>query len=56
MSGEGIIWELSEDVAVVGKIDSKTLERAIVSTMGLSKRRLRIDLAAIKEALEVVEV
>ena len=41
---------------MVGKIDSKTLERAIVSTMGLSKRRLRIDLAVIKEALEVVEV
>ena len=52
------IWrELSgEEVAVVGKIDSKTLERAIVSTTGVSSRRLRIDLAAIKEALEVGRV
>ena len=52
------IWrELSgEEVAVVGMIDSKTLERAIVSTTGISNRRLRIDLAAIKEALEVGEV
>ena len=42
-----------EEVTVVGKIDSKTLERAIVSTMGISNRRLRIDLAAIKDILEV---
>ena len=41
-----------EEVTVVGKIDSKTLERAIVSTMGISNRRLRIDLAAIKDTLE----
>ena len=41
---------------MVEKIDSKTLERAIVSTMGLSNRRLRIDLAAIKEVFEMIEV
>ena len=34
----------------------KTLERAIVSTTGVSNRRLRIDLAPIKEALEMGEV
>ena len=52
------IWrEMSGDeITIVGKIDSKTLERAIGSTMGVSNRRLRIDLAIIKEALEVGEV
>ena len=52
------IWrEMSGDeVTVVGKIDNKTLERAIGLTMGVSNRRLRIDLATIKEALEVGEV
>ena len=42
-----------DDVTIVGKIDSKTLERAIMSTTGISNRRLRIELATIKEALEV---
>ena len=52
------IWrEMSgEEVTVVGTIDNKTLERSIVSTIGVSKRRLRIDLATIKDALEVGEV
>ena len=52
------IWrEMSgHEATVVGKIDSKKLERAIGSTNGVSNRRLRIDLAAIKEALKVGEV
>ena len=52
------IWtEISgEEVTIVGKIDNKTLERAIGSTTGISNIRLRIDLAAIKKALEVGEV
>ena len=52
------IWrEMSgEEVTVVGTIDNKTLERSIVSTIGVSKRRLRIDLGTIKDALEVGEV
>ena len=45
-----------EEVTIVGKIDSKTMERAIGSTTGVSNRRLKIELAAIKEALEVGEV
>ena len=44
------------EVITVGKIDSKPLEKAIGSTTGLSNKRLKIDLAAIKEALEVGEV
>ena len=65
LGGEGLemmflreIWsEMSgEEITTVEKIDCKTLERAIGSTMGVSNRRLRIDLAAIKEALEVGEV
>ena len=52
------IWrEMSQDeVIIVGKIGTKTLERAIESTTGVSSRRVRIDLAAIKEALDVGEV
>ena len=41
---------------MVGKIDSKTLEKAIVSTTEISNRKLRIDLAVIKKALEMGEV
>ena len=46
------IWpELSgKEVGVVGKIDSKTLEKAIVSITGINNRRLRIALVTIKEA------
>ena len=52
------IWrEMSyEEVTVVGTIDNKTLERAILSTMRVSNRRLRINLVTIKDALEVGEV
>ena len=52
------IWrEMSgKEVTIDGKIDSKTLERAIGSTTGVNNQRLRIDLAVIKEALEVGEV
>ena len=45
-----------DEVTVVGKINSKTLRRAIRLTKGVSNRRLRVDLASIKEALEVGEV
>ena len=55
------LWEIwremsGDEITVIGKIDSKKLERAIGSTMGVSNRRLRTDLATIKEALEVGEV
>ena len=52
------IWmEVSgKNVLIVGKTDSRTLERAIGSTNGISNRRLRIDLPAIKEALELGEM
>ena len=52
------IWKemCVDEITVVGKTDGKTLKRAIGSTMGVSNRRLRIDLAAIKETLEVGEV
>ena len=47
------LWEIwremsGDEVTEVGKIDSKTLERAIGTTTGVSNRRLRIDQATIK--------
>ena len=49
--------EISGDVVnTVGRTDSKTLEMAIGSNTGVSNRRLRIDLAAIKQAIEVGDV
>ena len=41
---------------IVERTDSKTLKRAIGSNTVVSNRRLRIDLAAIKEAIEAGDV
>ena len=41
---------------IVGRTNSKTLKRAIGSNTGVSKRRLRIDLVAIKDSIEVGDV
>ena len=46
----------SEEIPVIIKTDSKTLERAIQSTSGVKSRRLRIDIAAIKEMIERGEI
>ena len=40
----------------VGRMDIKTLKRAIVSNTGVNNRRLRIDKAAINELMERGEV
>ena len=52
------LWrELSvSELSITGKTDSRTLERAIVSATAVSNRRLRIDLAAMKETLESGQV
>ena len=52
------IWrELSgKEVTVPGKTDSRTLERAIASAMGVSNRRLRKDIVAVKEMVERGEI
>ena len=42
-----------EEVRIAGKTDSKLLQRAIVSMTRVSNKRLRIDIAAIKEATEL---
>ena len=44
------------DTKVVIKTDSKILERGIKSTSGVRSRRLRIDIAAIKEMVERGEI
>ena len=41
---------------VIVKTDSKTLMRAIKSNTGVSSKRLKIDIAAIKEAVEEGEI
>ena len=38
------------------KTDSKTLTRAIKSATGVSSKRLKIDIACIKEAIEMEEI
>ena len=52
------IWD--EIVGTSGGItintDSKTLEKAITSTSGVKSKRLRIDIAAIKEMIETSEI
>lgn len=40
-----------QEIPIVGNTDSKTLERAIKTTSGVLNRRLRIDIAALKEML-----
>ena len=37
---------------VIGKMDSKTLERAIKADTGVQSRKLRIDIARIKEMVD----
>lgn len=44
------------DLDVIARTDSKTLVKAIKSNTGVSSKRLKIDLAAIKEAVERGEV
>ena len=48
------VWRemLCEELEIVGRTDSETLERAITSNTAISNRRLKIDLAAIKKAIE----
>ena len=41
---------------VIGKTDSRTLERAIRAATGVRNRKLRIDIARIKEMVETGEV
>ena len=41
---------------VIGKTDSKTLKRAIRAAMGVRSRKLCIDIARIKEMVEMGEV
>ena len=53
------MWEElrgSEEIKVIGKTDSQTLERAIKAATGLRSRKLRIDIVKIKEMLETGEV
>ena len=53
------LWEElvnGEKLEVVIKTDSKTLVKAIKSNTGVSSKRLKIDVAAIKECLEQEEV
>ena len=52
------VWrELSDDaVNTGGRTDSKRLKRVIVTTTEISNRRLRIDMATIKESIEVGEM
>ena len=40
----------------MGKTDSRILQRAITSAMGVSNRKLRIDIAAVKEMIERGEI
>jgi ribonuclease HI len=52
------IWKelTTEEVKIIVRTDSKTLSKAIYSTSGVNNKRLRIDIAVIKEALEKKEV
>lgn len=52
------IWEeiVGRQISVVVKTDSKTLESALKATTGVKSRRLRIDIAAVKEMIAVGEV
>ena len=48
------IWKdmSDEEVKIVGRMDSKTLERAMVSKTRVSNRRLRTDVTAIKNWID----
>lgn len=54
----GEIWReiMGEGIPIEIKTDSRTLEKALKTTSGVFSRRLRIDIAAIKEMMEKGEI